>query len=90
MLGLVDARGRPLYKITSGGNIVRTQKVPRYRKLKVLIRDGYSCVLCMASGPDVELEVDHIVRYADGGGNHESNLRTLCKPCHSARARQGD
>ncbi|MCG3134582.1 MAG: hypothetical protein HMLKMBBP_01896 [Planctomycetes bacterium] len=30
-------------------------------------------------------EVDHIVALADGGTHAPSNLRSLCKPCHSRR-----
>jgi 5-methylcytosine-specific restriction endonuclease McrA len=27
-------------------------------------------------------EIDHIIRVADGGSNHISNLRALCPECH--------
>jgi 5-methylcytosine-specific restriction endonuclease McrA len=83
MLLLVDGEGRQLYRLTSSGNLVRTRKVPKYRRQRVLERDGNACVLCGTSGQD--LEVDHIVRYADGGSNQEDNLRTLCRPCHGKR-----
>src|SRR5438477_354199 len=48
---------------------------------KILKRDRYRCVACgksPATEPGVELEVDHIVPVARGGGNEEINLRTLC------------
>lgn len=78
-----DSAGRPLYCITSSGNIRRTRKVsPRVRQL-VVERDGRRCVQC--GGTQGGLEVDHIVRYADGGSNAPENLRTLCHDCHVSR-----
>lgn len=84
MLSRVDAEGRPLYTMSEGGNIRRTRKVTKATKRRVLERDGHACVLCGATG---RVEVDHIVRYADGGSNYDDNLRTLCKPCHDKRQR---
>ena len=84
MLSHVDADGRPLYKLSAGGNIRRTRKVTKATKRAVLARDGHACVLCGARG---RVEIDHIVRYVDGGPNTADNLRTLCKPCHDARQR---
>jgi hypothetical protein len=55
---------------------------------KVLKRDRYRCVACgksPATEPGVELEVDHIVPVARGGGNEETNLRTLCGPCNAGK-----
>lgn len=51
----------------------------RRRRAEVLARDDYKCVRCGSLGP---LEVDHITRCEDGGGDELSNLRSLCKPCH--------
>ncbi len=30
-------------------------------------------------------EVDHIVRLADGGTDHPSNLQSLCEDCHKEK-----
>ncbi len=55
---------------------------------RVLERDGHACVLC-GREPDrrnrIWLEVDHIISLADGGGNDDDNLRTLCNVCHRAK-----
>jgi hypothetical protein len=74
--------GRPLYRLTSGGNIVRTRWVSKAQRQRVLERDGNRCIWC---GAEDGLEVDHIIRYADGGGNGLDNLRTLCHACHATR-----
>ena len=49
-------------------------------------RDAYTCQSCGVWGPDVTLDVDHIVEWADGGSNHPSNLQTLCRPCHAVKS----
>ena len=53
---------------------------------KVLVRDGFCCVLC--GHFDESNHVDHI----DGNSwkNDMSNLRTLCQPCHAKHGKQGD
>lgn len=44
------------------------------------------CRFCAARGlVTAASEVDHIVALADGGTHAASNLRSLCKPCHSRR-----
>lgn len=78
MLAAVNSDGVSLYRLTSGGVITRTFPLSSSRRRAVLARDG-SCVVCGAGGP---FDVDHIVRYADGGSNELDNLQTLCVPCH--------
>ena len=54
----------------------------------VLKRDNYRCVKCGASpsnNHEVELEVDHIVPVAKGGGNMLENLQTLCRECNQGK-----
>lgn len=57
---------------------------------KVRRRDGHRCVLCGSSGKDkltlrARLEVDHIkpVALFPELEFDETNLRTLCRPCHA-------
>lgn len=57
-------------------------KIPPLLRSLVLKRDEV-CLLC---GSDEELEVDHIVPVARGGGNHIENLRVLCGPCNRAKS----
>jgi len=33
----------------------------------------------------MELELDHIVNVAQGGNDEESNLQSLCVPCHKEK-----
>lgn len=82
MLRAMDADGRPLYRVSSGGNLIRTTKTSARLRRQVVERDGNKCVLCGGARP---FHVDHIVRYVDGGPTALDNLRTLCVPCHNKR-----
>lgn len=82
MLLARDSHGRELYVLSEGGVLKRRFELSSSRKRRVKDRDGNACVWC---GSTKQLEVDHIIRYIDGGGNDESNLRTLCHRCHSKR-----
>jgi len=53
----------------------------RSLRAQILARDRHRCRLC----GDPATEVDHIVRVIDGGTDHPSNLRALCRDCHAQR-----
>ena len=68
---------------------------PRWKaaRAECLERDGYSCVMCGTGEEDLEepLEADHILEanaYPELACEVD-NLRTLCRPCHIERTRQG-
>jgi 5-methylcytosine-specific restriction protein A len=52
----------------------------------ILRRDNYLCQCPDCLGGDKRLtpatEVDHIIPKAQGGGDHESNLRSVNTDCH--------
>lgn len=50
----------------------------------VYVRDRGQCANCRASGPDVTLDVHHVVPRGRGGSNRMSNLILLCRQCHDA------
>ena len=56
-----------------------------YEELKRLIRarDGYKCVCCQRGFSQGELHVHHVLPLSRYGTNCESNLVTLCHPCHN-------
>lgn len=81
MLLAVDGQGRRLYALSESGHLKRTHPLSKSRRARVIARDG-ACVWC---GSTDSLEVDHIIRYIDGGTNEMTNLRTLCHSCHGSR-----
>ena len=52
----------------------------RRLKDKIHLRDQYTCQRCGLV--TMQLELDHIVNVAQGGTDDESNLQSLCPPCH--------
>ena len=55
---------------------------------RIMKRDRFKCTACganPAADESVELHADHIVPVLQGGGNDESNLRTLCRGCNLGR-----
>lgn len=71
----------PLYHLSASGYLRRTYTVSKSTREKVYARD-LCCVWCAS---EERLEVDHIVRYADGGADTLDNLRLLCHACHATR-----
>lgn len=56
-----------------------SKKAWKKRRLRILDRDGWRCVLCSAAS---RLEVDHIEPLWEGGLEEDSNLQALCRTCH--------
>lgn len=83
-LARTNLNGEPLYRVTSGGNVVRTRPIKSGLKMRILRRDGFACVEC---GAKEELQVAHIEDYAINGNNDDDNLRTLCSDCHVIESR---
>lgn len=51
---------------------------------RIKLRDKFICQICGMI--TAELEIDHIVPFSKGGEDADSNKRSLCVPCHSAKS----
>jgi hypothetical protein len=63
----------------------RRRGIPDRLRLRVLIRDGFSCVYCgrsPATERGVSLHIDHKVPFSVGGETVFENLQTLCQECN--------
>lgn len=66
------------------------------KRKRILRRDDYTCQRCdHASGPHAGdegriLQVHHVEKLSEGGSNDESNLVTLCRPCHGVQHPDND
>lgn len=60
----------------------RRRWLPFALRARVFLRDGFVCLACASR---FDLTVDHIVPVVAGGGDHESNLQTLCRSCNSKK-----
>jgi hypothetical protein len=60
--------------------------IPAKLRLKILKRDNYTCQMCGAKAPEVQIHVDHAIPLSRGGLTEEKNLRTLCKDCNLGKS----
>jgi hypothetical protein len=64
--------------------------IPLHLKFKVLKRDRFRCRACgrsPAKNDPVDLHVDHIEPWADGGKTVIENLQALCQDCNLGKGR---
>jgi 5-methylcytosine-specific restriction protein A len=57
------------------------------RRLRILIRDAYTCCVCRTVVHGREAHVDHIIPLEDFGSDSDTNLQVLCVSCHGAKTR---
>ena len=48
----------------------------------------YYCEYCGKSGHKAEMEVDHVLPWAQGGSNNVSNLAISCRACNRSKGNQ--
>ena len=61
------------------------RQVPPKLRMRVFMRDNYTCTICGKSRenyPTLELHVDHIKPWSKGGETIIENLQTLCAECN--------
>jgi hypothetical protein len=71
----------------SGNNAKKKTKRGLSERLRfaILLRDGFRCQSCGKSplkSPGIELHVDHIIPWSQGGETVAENLQTKCKKCN--------
>ena len=61
----------------------RKRSVSKYKRQRILDRDGEKCRVCgTETGP---FEIDHVVPVSEGGHSDDDNLRVLCQSCNGRR-----
>jgi 5-methylcytosine-specific restriction endonuclease McrA len=55
-------------------------------RMRVFMRDDFTCQYCGRRAPDVELHADHRLPVALGGDNSYANLATACRDCNLGKA----
>ena len=71
----------------TGNNTIKKTKRDISERLRfaILLRDGFRCQSCGKSplkSPGIELHVDHIIPWSQGGETVAENLQTKCKKCN--------
>ena len=62
-------------------------------RFSILLRDGFRCHACGRSplnSPGVELHVDHVIPWSQGGETLKDNLITKCKECNLGKGNAFD
>ncbi len=83
-----DARVDRLRKIRASEEAVtgaRRERIPEEVRLFVWTRDEGRCVRCSAED---DLQFDHVIPFARGGGNAPENIQVLCGACNRAKGDQ--
>ncbi|HBK21325.1 MAG TPA: HNH endonuclease [Planktothrix sp. UBA10369] len=63
----------------------RSRYIPASIRVSVLTRDNYKCRFCGRSSTQIQLEVDHIKPFSQGGSHEINNLQTLCIDCNRGK-----
>ena len=66
-----------------------TRAISSKLRYQVLKRDHFKCCACGASpakDPSVELHIDHIIPWSNGGETKIENLQTLCSKCNIGKS----
>ena len=64
----------------------RSRYISKSVRVSVLHRDKYKCVFCGRSSQKIELQIDHIIPFSQGGSNELDNLQTLCIDCNQGKS----
>jgi 5-methylcytosine-specific restriction endonuclease McrA len=61
--------------------------IEQWREIRQFVyeRDGGLCQHCGNLTHFDECHIHHVLELSEGGTNHPSNLKTLCKKCHKIR-----
>lgn len=80
-----DARIERLRKVRATEEVLsgaRRERIPDDVRLLVWQRDDGHCVRC---GAEDDLQFDHVIPVARGGGNAAENIQILCGPCNRTK-----
>lgn len=69
-----------------GGAVKNRKAISTRTRFEVFKRDGFKCLYCGRTPPNVLLHVDHIIPVCSGGDNSRDNLATSCDKCNLGKA----
>ncbi|MEX1021911.1 MAG: HNH endonuclease signature motif containing protein [Dehalococcoidia bacterium] len=81
-----DARVDRLRKIRAAEEVIegaRRKRIPDDVRLFVWSRDDGRCVRCASED---DLQFDHVIPFARGGGNAPENVQIMCGPCNRSKS----
>lgn len=75
-------RLRKIRAADADAGAARRERIPDEVRAAVWLRDGGRCVRC---GAEADLQFDHVIPVARGGGSAEPNIQVLCGTCNRAK-----
>jgi hypothetical protein len=83
--GMMGSHETPqMRRMMNSGRTGTKRSVSETKKKYVASKQNWKCNEC-GNQLDATFEVDHIMELQDGGSNHVSNLRALCRNCHGQK-----
>ena len=67
---------------------LRHNRVPRFSKSNVYLRDQYKCLYCGTSVNRSSATMDHVIPQSRGGKTNWTNIVTACGPCNTRKGNQ--
>jgi 5-methylcytosine-specific restriction endonuclease McrA len=64
---------------------VKWNRMVKYSRSHILLRDRYKCQLCGKTPPVGELTLDHVIPRSKGGKTTWENIVTSCKSCNERK-----
>lgn len=61
---------------------VKWNRMVKYSRTNILLRDLFTCQLCGAKPPASQLTLDHVVPRVHGGKTNWTNIVAACKSCN--------
>lgn len=81
-------KGRKTASLISFNRHKRHKEAPIVELIKretVLIRDNYTCYLCLQRPPLNKITLDHVIPLARGGNHTYDNVKVACRSCNSKK-----
>lgn len=81
----INTEVKPNTKLTTEDR----REIPLGLRFNIYKRDRYRCLICgrsPATTIDIELHIDHVVPFSQGGKTRLDNLRTLCNECNIGKS----
>lgn len=67
-------------------DVRRRRRASGAKRLRIYVRDGFTCQYCGKRTPVDDLTLDHITPRAQAGASTPENLVTACVPCNNRKA----
>ena len=79
-------RGPSVVRLRAYIDVPRRRQAAGSKRLRIYVRDGFTCQYCGRRVSANDLTLDHITPRAQAGASTPENLVTACVPCNNRKA----